>query len=336
MQTNLISIIVPIYNSEGTLKQCIDSITRQTYENIEIILVDDGSVDNSGSICEKYARNDDRIKVIHKINCGVSAARNTGIINAKGDYIQFVDSDDFIDETMCEKLIHRINRDSSDMVVCGYITVNDEKKTYTQYKDNLYDNLLDLSPNFSDLYLNCFFNSIWDKLYKRNKIIDIFDENLSLGEDLKFNLSYLKECNSISVINECLYNYVVGSSASLSSKYRENMFELILYTNNLINHFCDENVGSNVNKAGINTFFIGNVLGSIQLLVYSEILTKDIKLNKIEQWTTTQEVINASKNSDFYSLEFRIGHIMIKHQLYHSIYNFFKIKGFLHNLLNKK
>ena len=335
MQRNLISIIVPIYNSEESLNQCIDSIIRQTHQNIELILVDDGSFDNSGSICDKYALNDDRIKVIHKINCGVSAARNTGIINAQGEYIQFVDSDDFIDEKMCEKLIHRINEDNSDIVVCGYTTVYDEKKVYTQYDDNLYDNLSELSAHFSDLYLNCFFNSIWDKLYKRSKIKDYFDENLSLGEDLKFNLSYLKKCNSVSVINECLYNYVVRASDSLSSKYRENMFELILYTNNLINYFCDENVGSNVNKTGINTFFISNILGSIQLLVYSEGSNKDIKLDKIEQWITTEEVANANMNSSFYSLEHIIGHIMIRHQLSHSIYNFFKIKGFLHNLLKK-
>ena len=116
----LLSIIVPIYNVEQYVDKCIQSILNQTYQNLEIILVDDGATDRSGSIADSYAAKDKRIKVLHKENGGISDARNYGLDHVTGDYILFVDSDDFIENTMCERLFAVANSTNADMVSCNY------------------------------------------------------------------------------------------------------------------------------------------------------------------------------------------------------------------------
>ena len=125
-----ISIIVPIYNIEKYLPRCLDSILAQTYKNLEVILVDDGSVDNSGMIADKYARNDQRIIVIHQVNKGVSAARNAGLDLATGDYIGFVDGDDYIEPDMYEILMRIIDEQQVDIAHCGYQMVYPSRIDY--------------------------------------------------------------------------------------------------------------------------------------------------------------------------------------------------------------
>lgn len=122
---NLISIIVPVYKVECYLKRCVDSILMQTYKNFELILVDDGSPDNAPWICDEYARRDCRVRVIHKLNGGLSSARNAGLDAAKGEYIGFVDSDDFIKPQMYEKLLHALQESRADLAVCGYYYVDE-------------------------------------------------------------------------------------------------------------------------------------------------------------------------------------------------------------------
>ena len=122
----LISVIVPVYNVEEYLPKCIESIINQTYKNLEIILVDDGSTDNSGRICDEYAKKDDRIIVFHKENGGLSDARNCGIDAATGDWVQFVDSDDYIHQTMVEKMYSSCKRNQTKLAVCGRVDVNAE------------------------------------------------------------------------------------------------------------------------------------------------------------------------------------------------------------------
>ena len=119
-----VSVVVPVYNSEKFLEYCIQSILNQTYTNIELILVNDGSTDNSLNICAKYKLEDDRVVVINQKNMGVSVARNNGIIHATGEYLQFVDSDDFVDINMTEKLIYAAKENKASMVICGYRSID--------------------------------------------------------------------------------------------------------------------------------------------------------------------------------------------------------------------
>ena len=128
----LISVIVPVYNVENYLPRCLDSIINQTYTNLEILLVDDGATDNSGKLCDEYAQKDNRIRVFHKENGGVSSARNMGLDNATGEYIAFVDSDDYIDKCMYEIMLNSSVQNNADIVVCGYLSQSIKTKKAAQ------------------------------------------------------------------------------------------------------------------------------------------------------------------------------------------------------------
>ena len=134
---DLITIIVPIYNVEKYLRECIESICRQTYRNIEIILINDGSNDNSAKICDEYKEKDSRIKVIHKENGGVSSARNKGLEIAKGAYITFVDGDDYIDEKYCEKLLKNLKENNVECVLCGFNRIYEKTAEVVTKGENL-------------------------------------------------------------------------------------------------------------------------------------------------------------------------------------------------------
>lgn len=162
---DLISIIVPIYNVEQYLEKCINSILNQTYTNLEIILVDDGSPDNSGKICDEYAKKDNRIKVIHKENGGISSARNTGLKVARGAYVGFIDSDDYIEKDMYEILYTNLKKESADISICSCYEVYKDRITCTK-KQGVYTVMM---PEETIMKMNSFgyFGvGLWDKLYK--------------------------------------------------------------------------------------------------------------------------------------------------------------------------
>lgn len=228
-----ISVIVPIYNAEKFLHYCIDSILNQSFVDFEILLVNDGSTDNSGKICDKYAEKDTRVKVIHKQNGGVSSARNAGIEAAKGEYICFVDSDDYLESNYLKELVETKRKYADyDNIWCGFQTVEDyngkNKEAVIAKNDTgiscysledimiLHERWLEASP--------C--NKLFDKgIIINNKIK--FPDDLSLGEDLLFNFEYL-DCSEgkIVVINKPLYNYIRDGKESLDNKYYPNLLEI--------------------------------------------------------------------------------------------------------------
>lgn len=240
---NLISIIVPIYCAEDYLNYCIDSILAQSYKNFELILVNDGSTDNSGKICDDYAKKDDRIKVIHKENAGVSSARNTGIENAKGEYILFIDSDDYVDSDYCSAFIAaKEEYPKVENIWCCINTVsNYNEKSNSKIEKNLYT--VYYKNQFMTLHQKGLTSSPFNKLYCRNTILKNklkMDTNLSLGEDLLFNIDYLSNTNKeIVVINKPLYNYVCNGKISLANKYYENMFDIYVRINNKLLNACN-------------------------------------------------------------------------------------------------
>lgn len=329
----MISIIVPVYNVENCLKQCIDSIINQSYKNIEVLLVDDGSTDNSGLICDEYAKFDNRIRVIHKKNGGVSSARNEGIKNASGKYIQFVDSDDFLDKNMSERMIDTAMKCKADLVICGYknIYVNDIK--FIRCIDMAVNSLKELSDEFSSLYNKFLINSPWNKLYKRERISFFYDEKLSLGEDLVFNLQYMKNVKKIALIEDCLYNYRANNSDSLSSRYRDDLLDTVLNMYMEINRFCDSFFNENIDKTGIYNILTINVIGILQLLVYSTNIKGQEKRIKIRECIINQDVIKANKYANINGFEHRIVRCFVVKQNIWFIYLFYKIKKYVYKLL---
>lgn len=219
-----ISIIIPVFKAEKYLPKCIESIINQTYQNWEIILVNDGSPDNSGEVCNKYAQNDSRIKVIHKENKGVSSARNVGLNIASGDYICFLDSDDWVEIDWCEVLYSKIK--SNRLVVTGYLIEEKKRSIVTQYNDS--DEMIIPKDCFYSLSSKKMLANLWNKIYiaeiiKRNKLS--FNTDACLGEDLLFNLSYLHFIDDIYVVNKPLYHYRRYGEESLDNKYHENLFQ---------------------------------------------------------------------------------------------------------------
>lgn len=204
----LISVIVPIYNVEKYLNKCVESIVNQTYKNLEIILVDDGSPDNCPKMCDEWAEKDRRIKVIHKENGGVSSARNAGLDIVSGDYIGFVDPDDYIKPEMFEILISGLKADNADFVICGSYRL--ENEIADEYENNT-PKVTEIinKPDIVKSYLESQIDpGVPAKLYDKSVISDIrFNVSKSIGEDFLFNYFVLKNCNKVVMLENKLYFY---------------------------------------------------------------------------------------------------------------------------------
>lgn len=212
----LVSIIIPVYNVEKYLERCIESVINQTYKNIEIILVNDGSTDNSLSICKKYKEKDKRIILIDQKNSGVSAARNAALKIAKGEYIQFTDSDDWLEKNMIEEMVYSSITNDSDIVICEYKNYYEKNNKFenTTFKD--YTNI-----TFKDLISDDTTNYggfPWNKLIKRKFIKNLYSEDIHFYENLIFFLENSEDVKKYSVIHKPLYNYNINESSAIHSK----------------------------------------------------------------------------------------------------------------------
>ena len=214
-QKDLISIIIPVYNVERYLNRCIDSVINQSYKNLEIILVDDGSTDTSGKICDEYAIKDNRIKVIHQKNAGVSNARNNGLKNAKAEYIGFVDSDDFIELDMYEYLHDLLLKYNADISICqvDYIKGDNIKYNMLLKENKIMTKEKALETLYTQLY-NV------NKLFKRNFIENIFfTEDVFVGEDMLFCLKCFEKVNKIIYGNKIKYHYIYNFSSATKNSF---------------------------------------------------------------------------------------------------------------------
>ncbi|MCI7766514.1 MAG: glycosyltransferase [Oscillospiraceae bacterium] len=226
---DLISIIIPVFRVEKYLPRCIESVMAQTYKNIEIILVDDGSPDSSGRICDEYAAKDPRIRVIHKDNGGVSSARNAGLDIAEGKYICFVDSDDYIHENYARRLYSAVSEKNADIASCGFFRYADGvmlKKQKHQYPDAVEYNS---SQHFYDLFCNDFRASVpWNKIYRsdiirENKIK--FPEDIRPGEDSLFVARYSGYARCAVFISDALYVYADCETSVCRTFDKRSYFE---------------------------------------------------------------------------------------------------------------
>ena len=203
----LISIIIPVYKVEKYLEKCIQSVINQTYENLQIILVDDGSPDNCGKICDEYAKKDHRIEVIHKSNGGLSDARNKGLEMAKGEYIGFVDSDDYIEADMYEVLYNLLKQYNADVSICNFYTVSQGKISIKNADNgiNEYNRIEILKEILLDKNIQSY---AWNKLYKK----ELFDEiKYPIGkkyEDIGTTFYLLEKCNKVVVTGKSEYYYI--------------------------------------------------------------------------------------------------------------------------------
>ena len=222
-----VSIIVPIYNVEEYLPRCIDSIINQTYKNIEIILVDDGSPDNCGKICDDYAKKDDRIKVVHKPNGGLSDARNTGVKNSSGDYLFFVDSDDTIELDTIDYLLNGIIKYNADIACCGlsniYLNGSVEKITVPKHPI-VYNREQALDVHMIPGYIETI---TCNKLFKKSLFNEIIWPVGLLYEDMRTTYKIINKCNTIVLLPDSKYNYYKRDNSIGGSAFSNKTLDLL-------------------------------------------------------------------------------------------------------------
>lgn len=242
-----VSVVVPVYNVEKYLKRCVDSLLNQSYENLEIILVNDGSVDSSGSMCDNMQKTDPRIKVIHQKNGGLSAARNTGLENVTGDFVSFIDSDDWVELNMYEEMMSYVVKHELEIIECDIQSTMDPIKTDEKkfIIENKQENALRIIENQ--------FFSVCRRIYKYSLIKDLrFIENY-IYEDMIFTSYFFKRINKVGYINKPFYNYFIENSSSIMhGSYREKNVKSIdairIFQDNIENCFHSKKIHNAANK----------------------------------------------------------------------------------------
>lgn len=307
-----VSIIIPVYNAQEHLKKCLDSVVNQTFKDLEVIIVNDGSTDNSLKICKKYSENDKRIKVIDKENGGVSKARNIGLLYVNSEYISFIDSDDWIEPNMIEGLYNSLLINNADFCMCNYIKENEIKSEYVKTninKEVLYKNeikcdllipLIERGNNEKEHVL-AGFRSPWGKLFKRDIIEKYnikFKEDLIIGEDFIFNLEFLININK-SIINEEFYYHYWTNINSATMKYKKDCWESI-YRNTILylEDFLKKNnlylqANDKVNKLIIK-YFLMSVMNESRR---DNPKTRVEKINTIKEMCDDKIIINSLKST---------------------------------------
>lgn len=277
---DLISVIVPVYNVEKYLRKCIDSILSQTYTNLEIILVDDGSVDNSGRICDEYKEKDSRIVVIHKENGGLSSARNAGIDMAHGEYIGFIDSDDYIDSDMYEELYKNMQDNNADLSICGILNLYQGIES----KRNTPDKKVMLAAEAIKLMLTGLTVSSCNKLLKRKLFKDTRYPIGKTAEDAFVLIEILLKCDIVAFTSEEKYYYVHRGNSITTRKYHKSDDDVIeAWEKNykLISENCPE----------LESYAISRVCWA-----YLYVLDKVVYADMEKEYYRTKEIIKFIKN----------------------------------------
>lgn len=227
MNEPLVSIIVPVYNTEKYLDRCIKSIISQTYKNLEIILVDDGSPDNCPHMCDEWAEKDNRIKVIHKLNDGLANARNSGIEICNGDYVMFTDSDDYIELDMVEFLMNLSVKYNADVSRCGFYYNYDNGNQKTDGNDYTVK-LLEKDDRIIELVTTGFGGTVWNKLYKREVVkSNFFSKQDGCSEDILYNFRVYKEDYKTVFSDVPKYHYVIRNNSITNNTFGYGAFDII-------------------------------------------------------------------------------------------------------------
>lgn len=287
-----VSIILPIYNVEKYLNKCVDSIRNQTYRNLEIILVDDGSKDSSGKICDELSKEDSRIQVVHKNNGGLASARNSGYQVATGEYVMYIDSDDCVKEDTVKKCVDAIERDESDVVIFGYEKVSEDGNVLEVCSwDNKIYSHNEMTKRLYRAICEMSFGYAWNKLYRKS----ILDKSGVLGdakvidrEDLVYNMELLKYWNKITYIDYVGYEYLQRSTSLL---HNSNLARL-----NGVEYFVERVYDIDVGAAQGKVFNMVVLHYIADAIIKNVIWNDDLKIN--EKKILMKEIVGRCPHKD--------------------------------------
>lgn len=289
----LVSIIVPVYNIADHLDRMVTAILNQSYKKIEVLLINDGSTDNSLELCQDFKKQDDRIKVFDQANSGVSVARNRGIQESNGEYLFFFDGDDYVENDIIETMVKNISP-KIDMVVCGITIHNNYLANQVELRgikeSEKMISMEELAYNYWEYYKLGVINSPCNKLFRKKQINQYqlnFPEGIKMGEDAYFNLSYLAHSSKIKIIQKPLYHYFIYSEQS-SKRINTDHYQMMVINFKKIKSFINQFHGfENPNTlAEFNYQFYREVLYSIKLIYRSK------EYNKNEKKKYLREMLN--------------------------------------------
>ncbi len=290
----MVSVIVPVYKSEQTLERCVNSLLAQDYKEIEILLIVDGPPDGSGILAEKLAGTDERIRVINQENQGVSKARNRGIREAKGEYIRFLDSDDYVGTNSISPMVKQIEKDESDLVIAGYHHLYYGSCVSKVPQDIGCFQREEAKEVLCRLYQEGFLNMPWNKLFRRDKIKAEFPTDRTLGEDLEFNLDYISDAEVISVISDYVCEYITDDrGTTLSTKKRDDKVETALHLYEVSKAFFDHyGVKDKKQLAFLDTKVITTFLDEVEMTGFADAKRKEKRQMVISYAQATRDFLD--------------------------------------------
>lgn len=327
MNKGLLSIIIPVYNSRDRLAECFDSIVNQNCKGLEVIVVDDCSSDGSLELCREYEKNYSYFHVFTKKNEGVSAARNYGLARAQGEYIQFADSDDMLYPDACRRLVERMERDDSDLVICGYY--NEREKREVLPPDLLLEHGDRIREQFPSLFTRFLIHVPWNKLYRRRVLEQAeaaFPLDLNKGEDLLFNLKVLEQAEKISLLPEALYFYHNVNDQSLSFKFREDSMEIEERLFQSVAAFW-YHCGGKPDPEFLYHFYLTAVKNKLYALVGRSGFDAGTCREYMKKWGKLKSVGRLYEMRQCFGLKDRVLIYLLRHQRTGTLYRYYKLMG---------
>lgn len=329
---NKVSVIMPIYNRGEKVKQAINSVLNQTFKNLELILINDGSTDNTEEICNQYKEQNERIKYFKIENSGPGGARNKGIEVATGKYIMFIDSDDYYEEKMVEIMVASIENSDNECIICNRIINEKDKKIKSDLPEEQM-NSKNKQEFIEFLQIKNLFNSVCNKVYLKSIIDEFnirFDKRFISGEDYKFNLDYFSNINCAKTINEYLYNYVMTPNSIVHSNENYDFFLQVKILDYNVKIYKE----NNYNVKNIYYKYIIIAIDGISYKIETEKKYKKVKdyIEKIIEYPSIQNILKEKFEKGF---EQKTIGFLLRHKMKKVIYLYVYNRNIIKKIKNK-
>lgn len=295
----MIDIIMPVYNASFTVEKAVRSVLDQSFSEFKLIIVDDGSTDDSFSKCELLAKKDSRIQLLQQANQGVAVARNTGIENALGKYVTFIDSDDEMEKDHLKNLFDAAEKTDADIVICGYVETPSRITRFSS--STTYQSRESFKKCCWDLYQNKLLNVPWNKLFRRTLIKTQFPTGINIGEDLIFNIHAFEEAQRISVISDCSYYYYLSPNG-LSNKFHENELKARFMMWDVLLDFIPEEIAK---AQSVCDYLLEEYILCLYHLIMQPNMKYSTKRKMFARWESDEHILRLHRESQKINHEYK-------------------------------